>query len=202
MRVIDIEVYLPGDVVVTVGQRLGRTHYVLLGAGMAALLDSIIEDAQQLGYASSQAGDACYLTRRDQCVTLLLVSPEQLDIVVDDPERLPLAQVTETGIALAGIELDLPGAVITPRRERHGSATWIAEWEIARLDARGLSATILGGLKALALRSVGTFEPFDAGVGDTWSTEASDARTTIAVHATQRADDVLLRIELVRPERS
>jgi hypothetical protein len=196
---LDLIIAVPDDVTLSTSQaQLGCMTFRLEGPSVAHVRERI-ESAARRSYTIRRAHNATYMFCQERWIHATAIGPSQLDVMAYDPERLPFAQVDESGIRLGPLAIGLNGVCIVPRRERHDSSRglWIGEWKIAGETASELSASIVEHLAVLGLRSVGTFAPRDARVGDTWSTEASNQSRLAKIYATQRNDHVLLRVEVV-----
>lgn len=202
IRFIDVEVSLPSDVVATARPpRDCVMFYRLEGQSVEKVRLQIEKIALALGYDLKRTDRASYLVRREreQRIVVLVTSATRLDVTVDDQEQLPLARVTERGIALGRFVIELEAVRVVSGRERHtpNSTQWIGEWKVFGKDAREVSSMALDALVATGLHSSGTFAPTTPGIGGIWTSESYNPDTLMKIRAKQESDHVLLQLELI-----
>ncbi len=75
-------------------------------------------------------------TRGTEAISLYLPSAHELTIVVTDADALPRARIVDQGIALAMLEIPLPGAQIIAKGDTSEEGFWEAEWELRGIGTR------------------------------------------------------------------
>lgn len=203
LQLIDFEIPVPAEIALESRRTpMCRWHHRLMGDGLALLREQIESSGIRAGLSRERTEKQSWLRRRDreQWIALVAVSPMRLDVTIEDVEALPASRVTEEGVAVSGLEVRLPGLTIKPRRERAVPEleTWIGEWEISDAEPSSISTLVLDALKTVGFRCYGPFGMRDASKGDRWTSEASNSRALVKIHATaQDGGMVVLSIEVI-----
>jgi hypothetical protein len=194
LRVLDVEVTIPPDVIVVPLQSISCVErWNLRGPSLDGTRALLEETAIRIGYKVDRSPDATTLRKGNSKITVLLTGIGQLAVTADDPDRLPRSRVEGAVIMIGSLRLNLGTELIESGRERHdgGSNLWVANWNVTGFTADELMGRILQQSEHQGLKPSAHFR-----VNERWLGEASSPERLLKIIVVPVLPETTLSLEL------